>query len=314
MKADADVELQVLGAELALPVLLAPVGSSRLFWPLGEAVAARAAGDAGTAYTLSTLSGTRLEEVRAATRGPCWYQVYQCGGRDVALAAIARARAAAWEWVPRLGDALDATDGMDALRASLAHLRATGDDGVDALACGMYKWLQAPHGTAFMYVRRDRLGELDPNYIGWHGVRDNVIGRLSRNQDLFGTPFNIEEAVPAPDATRFEGGSWGILSVVGARAALEYALRHDHHERFRQVLKVTERLIEGLKKKGRRILSPLQSDRRSGIVVFEDPDPAATYNKLKSLKITVASRVKSLRASPHYYNTVEEIDKLLTAL
>ncbi len=89
-----DLRVRVLDTELALPLLLAPVGSSRLFWPLGEAVAARAAGDAGTAYTLSTLSGTRLEEVRAATRGPCWYQVYQCGGRDVALAAIARARAA----------------------------------------------------------------------------------------------------------------------------------------------------------------------------------------------------------------------------
>ena len=79
-------------------------------------------------------------------------------------------------------------------------------------------------------------------------------------------------------------------------------------------MKVTERLIEGLRKKGRRILSPLQPERRSGIVVFEDPDPMATFNKLKSLNITVASRVKSLRASPHYYNTVDEIDKLLTAL
>ena len=89
-----DIRMRVLGAELALPVFLAPVGSSRLFWPLGEAVAARAAGEAGTGYTLSTLSGTRLEEVRAATRGPCWYQVYLCGGRDVALAAIGRAKAA----------------------------------------------------------------------------------------------------------------------------------------------------------------------------------------------------------------------------
>src|SRR3989442_174469 len=83
---------------------------------------------------------------------------------------------------------------------------------------------------------------------------------------------------------------------------------------FRSVLKVTEHLIDGLKKKGRKIYTPLQSDRRSGIVVFEDHDPAATYNKLKSLNITVASRVKSLRASPHYYNTEEEIDKLLAAL
>ena len=79
-------------------------------------------------------------------------------------------------------------------------------------------------------------------------------------------------------------------------------------------MRVTEHLIEGLKKKRRKILSPLQLDRRSGIVVFEDPDPSATYNKLKSHNITVASRVKSLRASPHYYNTVEEIDKLLAAL
>ena len=91
-------------------------------------------------------------------------------------------------------------------------------------------------------------------------------------------------------------------------------MRDDQQERYRRVLKVTDHLIEGLKKKGRKVHSPLQSDRTSGIVVFEDPDPAGTYNKLKSLNITVASRVKSLRASPHYYNTEEEIDKLLAAL
>jgi L-lactate dehydrogenase (cytochrome) len=89
-----DLRTKVLGTELALPVLLGPVGSCRLFYPRGEAVAARAAGAAGTVYALSTLSGTRLEEVKAASSGPCWYQVYLCGGRDVARGAIARARAA----------------------------------------------------------------------------------------------------------------------------------------------------------------------------------------------------------------------------
>jgi L-lactate dehydrogenase (cytochrome) len=84
----------VLGHDLALPFLLAPVGSSRMFWPRGEAVAASAAGKAGTAYILSTLSGTRLEEVKTATTGPCWYQVYLVGGRDIAMGAIARAKAA----------------------------------------------------------------------------------------------------------------------------------------------------------------------------------------------------------------------------
>lgn len=90
----AELGTSVLGQRIALPFLLAPVGSCRLFYPKGEAVAARAAGAAGTIYALSTLSGTRLEEVRAASSGPCWYQVYLCGGRDVALQAIARAKAA----------------------------------------------------------------------------------------------------------------------------------------------------------------------------------------------------------------------------
>jgi isopentenyl diphosphate isomerase/L-lactate dehydrogenase-like FMN-dependent dehydrogenase len=89
-----DLRTTVLGIELALPVLLAPVGSCRLFWPRGEAAASSAAGKAGTAYILSTLSGTRLEEVKAASTGPGFYQLYLCGGRDVALGTIARARAA----------------------------------------------------------------------------------------------------------------------------------------------------------------------------------------------------------------------------
>lgn len=87
-----DTRTTVLGLPLALPVLLAPVGSCRLFYPRGEEAAARAAGDAGTAYILSTLSGTRLESVKAASAGPVMYQLYLLGGRDVALATIERAR------------------------------------------------------------------------------------------------------------------------------------------------------------------------------------------------------------------------------
>ena len=92
-----DLKTRVLGMDLALPFLLAPVGSCRMFYPLGEAVAARAAGAAGTAYVLSTLSGTRLEEVKAATSGPCLYQVYLCGGHEVAKKAITRAKAAGYK-------------------------------------------------------------------------------------------------------------------------------------------------------------------------------------------------------------------------
>jgi isopentenyl diphosphate isomerase/L-lactate dehydrogenase-like FMN-dependent dehydrogenase len=91
-----DLRTTVLGTPLSMPLILAPVGSSRLFWPLGEARAAAAAGAAGTIYTLSTLSGTSLEKVAAATSGPRWYQLYLCGGRDVASAAVARAKAAGY--------------------------------------------------------------------------------------------------------------------------------------------------------------------------------------------------------------------------
>ncbi len=89
-----DLHVTVLGNRLELPFLLAPVGSSRMFYPRGEEAAARAAGAAGTAYILSTLSGCKLEDVKAASSRPVWYQLYLVGGRDVASAAIARARTA----------------------------------------------------------------------------------------------------------------------------------------------------------------------------------------------------------------------------
>jgi isopentenyl diphosphate isomerase/L-lactate dehydrogenase-like FMN-dependent dehydrogenase len=91
-----DLSAEVLGTRLELPFMLAPVGSSRLFYQRGEEAAARAAGKAGTGYILSTLSGCRLEDVKAATSGPAWYQLYLVGGRDVALSSIARARAAGY--------------------------------------------------------------------------------------------------------------------------------------------------------------------------------------------------------------------------
>ena len=92
-----DLRATVLGTTIDLPFLLAPVGSSRMFYPRGEEVAARAAGNAGTIYTLSTLSGCRLEDVRQATTGTAWYQLYLVGGRDVAMGAIARAKAAGFK-------------------------------------------------------------------------------------------------------------------------------------------------------------------------------------------------------------------------
>jgi isopentenyl diphosphate isomerase/L-lactate dehydrogenase-like FMN-dependent dehydrogenase len=94
--AAVSLETTVVGTPLDLPIMLAPAGMSRLFYPRGEEAVARAAGEAGTAYILSTFAGMRLEDVKAATRGPMWYQLYLAGSRDVAKAAIARAKAAGY--------------------------------------------------------------------------------------------------------------------------------------------------------------------------------------------------------------------------
>ena len=91
---DCDLRTRVLGFDVSFPALLAPVGYSRLMHPDGEAGAARAAGAAGTAYILSTISGHRVEDVKAASSGPVCFQLYVLGGREASEAVIERAREA----------------------------------------------------------------------------------------------------------------------------------------------------------------------------------------------------------------------------
>lgn len=89
-----DLHTTVLGTELSMPLLLAPVGYSRLMHSDGEVAAARAAGAENIGYILSTISGYPMEKVRAASSGAMWYQLYLMGGRAAAEHAIARAKKA----------------------------------------------------------------------------------------------------------------------------------------------------------------------------------------------------------------------------
>ena len=90
------MQTEILGHIIDLPVIAGPIGSPRMLWPRGEEVAAKAIGEAGTICTLSTLTGTDLEDVRAASKGPCWYQLYLVGGEDVAARGIERAKKAGY--------------------------------------------------------------------------------------------------------------------------------------------------------------------------------------------------------------------------
>jgi L-lactate dehydrogenase (cytochrome) len=95
-RAYCDLSTRTLGHGLSLPVLLAPLGYSRIIHPRGELAAAAAAGRAGIGYILSTFSGHKLEDVKAASVGPVWFQLYMAGGRETAESAIERARAAGY--------------------------------------------------------------------------------------------------------------------------------------------------------------------------------------------------------------------------
>ena len=86
-----DMRTKTLGCELSMPLVLAPVGFSRLIHPQGEIIAARAAGKTGVGFCLTTISGCSLEKVSEATACPRWYQLYLVGGREAAEAALDRA-------------------------------------------------------------------------------------------------------------------------------------------------------------------------------------------------------------------------------
>jgi L-lactate dehydrogenase (cytochrome) len=91
-----DLSVEVLGHTLDLPFILAPIGYSRLMHPRGELAGSKTAGKNGTAYILSTMSGHTIEDVKAQSLGPTFYQLYLAGGRGAAEAALERAKKAGY--------------------------------------------------------------------------------------------------------------------------------------------------------------------------------------------------------------------------
>lgn len=84
----------VLGADVSMPVLLAPTGGLHAGHWDGECAAARAAGAAGTAFSVSSSTGTAVEKIAAEATGPVFYQLHYMFGRDNSESMIERAKAA----------------------------------------------------------------------------------------------------------------------------------------------------------------------------------------------------------------------------
>ncbi|MEM9664805.1 MAG: alpha-hydroxy acid oxidase [Bacteroidota bacterium] len=127
-----DLSTTAVGHPLQVPWYIAPVGSLRTLYPRAEAVAAQVAGSFGTAMTLSTLSGTPLEEVAAASVGPCWFQLYLCGGRETALRGLERAKQAGFTALMLTIDT--SVSGLRAQHARMKPLQVTAS--FDGLSLG----------------------------------------------------------------------------------------------------------------------------------------------------------------------------------
>ena len=162
-----------------------------------------------------------------------------------------------------------------------------------------------PEGCGIFYCHQDLAPLLQPAIVGWMNMVD------AHNYSNY--RFEL-----LPDARRFEPGSYNVAGILGLGASLDLLLQIGVENIWRQVEALTSRLCDGLAAKGYRLFSPRTGpDERSGIVVFEPPtsiDPAKLVADLQKRGIVIVVRDGRLRASPHFYNTPDQIDRLVQAL
>ncbi len=171
--ATIDLSTTLFGRTMPLPVALAPIGIGGMYRRRGETQAARAANARGLPFTLSTVGLCGIDEVRRATDGPLWFQLYVLRDRGFMRDLIANARAARAEALVFTVDMpvpgaryRDAHSGMSGPHAPLRRL-------LQAMGRPGWAWDVGLRG------RPHRLGNLEPvlgnasgmnDYMGWLGA------------------------------------------------------------------------------------------------------------------------------------------------
>jgi L-lactate dehydrogenase (cytochrome) len=92
-----DLSTSLFGVDISFPVIVGPAGMTRIVSPDGDCAGARAAGKAGTIFTLATRSGHSIEEIARNASGPLWFQLYNISGRSAAESAVLRAQEAGYK-------------------------------------------------------------------------------------------------------------------------------------------------------------------------------------------------------------------------
>jgi len=175
---------------------------------------------------------------------------------------------------------------------------------IDYLSADGHKWLLGPEGAGVFYCRRELLNHTRPLAIGWL----NVIN----DQDYGNYDLTLK-----PDARRFECGTLNVPGLLAFKASLELLASIGVDAVAARLKLLTDRVIEGVRSKGYSIVSPREGGEWSGIVSFVSPnhDHAAVYRALRTEHRTeIAVREKRLRISAHFYNTEEQIDRLIAHL
>jgi selenocysteine lyase/cysteine desulfurase len=175
---------------------------------------------------------------------------------------------------------------------------------IDAMALQSYKWLLGPHGVGWLYVRPALLDQIEPLAVGSRSVTPRH-SYLDHHFEL------------AHNAMRFETGVLNLHGIAGVGASLDLLHRVGIRAIETRVLSLADRLASSLHARGYTIVgSRSEQGERSAIVTFRHPrmDINACHRRLMEVGVVVSLREGAIRASPHFYNTEEDIDRLLDAL
>jgi len=169
---------------------------------------------------------------------------------------------------------------------------------VDILACGGQKWLLSPWGTGFVYVRRDLISELEPNVVSWMAVKGSDDFRRLVDYDL----------TWRDDARRFEFITLPFQDFAGMNASLELIHESgpkaiaDHVAVLADIIVLWAARLPDVE-----LVTPSVPKQRAGIVALRMRNAAAVSEALTAANVSHSLREGSIRLSPHFYNTREEI-------
>jgi kynureninase len=170
---------------------------------------------------------------------------------------------------------------------------------VDFAVGGVLKWLCGGAGTSYLYVRPDLGKTLQPKFTGWFA-----------HQNPFGFEIGPSKYGEAP--FRFMQGTTNVPGFYTAMPGLKI-IREAGIARIREKSKkMTARLIELADQRGWRVNAPRDPELRGGTVAIDMPNAKEVCQELLRRDVVVDYRpLAGVRFSPHFYNTMEEIDRAI---